>query len=962
MTIGLNLPKQILEAKTEALKPENLTAEDVGGMLRQDFIKEKLELRADGTLCLNNRSWLPCYGNIRTLIMHESRKSKYYIQTDSNKMYQDLKQLYWWPNMKTDIATYVSNYHTSIKAAPFEVLYRRKCRSPVCWAEVGDTQLTSPAIIHETTEKIFQVGDKVLLKVSPWKGFVRFGKRGKLNPRYFGPFKKCLSDESLVIPLGELHVDDKLHFVEEPVEFVDCEIKQLKISRIPIIKVRWNSKRGPEFTWEREDQFKQKGRSLTPINLDADETVYKESKDIMERVSTSTSSLDTEQDSGNINRTQSIATLNELSPQGIGSGSGPRCHVTILGGVDAQTRIEAASKQSNDIPLSRGYTLGCGEDNMKLLELMELFTAVGLLTTSRHNLVLPVQVNAAEENPAKSDGFHEIIDFLNSNQIHYALTVNPTIYTSCIEQFWATTKVKMVNGERQIQALVGKKKVIITEISIRSDLHLEDEDGTECLLTAIIFEELARMGAKLTSWNEFSSTMASAIICLATNQKFNLSKYIFDAMIPITTQPSTSKPQKKQSRRKQKKNIKVPHPSDSTADVPNEEHVPTHSNDPLLSGEDRMKLTELMDMCTKLSKRVLDLEHTKTAQAQEIINLKLRVKKLKKKAGLRTHKFKRLYKEVASKQGTSRIEAIDRYAEVTLVETHRRNDENDDNLMFDTGIFDGDEIIVETEEPVINGATTTKSILVRTDEIDLAQEITLAQALAAMKIVATPAITTPPYQRVKGIDFRELVESTVTTTVPSQKSKDKGKTIMIDPEKPLKKKDQIELDEELAREIEAEEQAELERIQKERAAQEEASKVAIYKEWDNEQAMMEADYELATNLHENEREAMHIKEKSIRLAELIKERKNFDEVQKLFEKHMKWINSFVPMEEDLPSEKVQKEESSEKKAKGRSRKKSIGRKRAKDKQEQESSKRQRLEDDKGEEELKKCFSLLKKKK
>ncbi|GKE52620.1 putative reverse transcriptase domain-containing protein [Tanacetum coccineum] len=180
--------------------------------------------------------------------------------------------------------SYNNSYHTSIKVAPLEALYGWKCQSPVCWVEVRDAQLTGPAIIQETTEMIaqiknriqaahdrqksyanirhkpmvFQVGDKVMLKVSPWKGVVRFRKWGKLNPRYVGPFKKCLSDESLVIPLEELRVDDKLYFVEEPIEVMDRKIKQLKRSRIPIINVRWNSKRGLEFTWEREDQFKQK--------------------------------------------------------------------------------------------------------------------------------------------------------------------------------------------------------------------------------------------------------------------------------------------------------------------------------------------------------------------------------------------------------------------------------------------------------------------------------------------------------------------------------------------------------------------------------------------------------------------------------------------------------------------------------------------------------------------------------
>ncbi|GKC25919.1 hypothetical protein Tco_1028069 [Tanacetum coccineum] len=142
-----------------------------------------------------------------------------------------------------------------------------------------------------------------------------------------------------------------------------------------------------------------------------------------------------------------------------------------------------------------------------------------------HNLV------AFLEKPKESSGFEEIIDFLNASYVQYALTVNPTIYTTCIEQFWASAKAKIVNGERQIQALVDKKKVIITETSIRSDLKLDDAEGIDCLPTASIFAELERMGAKTTAWNEFSSTMASAIICLATNQTFNFSKYIFDNMV-----------------------------------------------------------------------------------------------------------------------------------------------------------------------------------------------------------------------------------------------------------------------------------------------------------------------------------------------------------------------------------------------------------------------------------------------
>ncbi|GKF02847.1 hypothetical protein Tco_0029770, partial [Tanacetum coccineum] len=149
-------------------------------------------------------------------------------------------------------------------------MYGHKCRSPICWAEVRDAQLTGLEIVHETTEKIiqikkriqaahdrqksyadrrrkpleFEVGDKVMLKVSPWKGVIRFDKREKLNPCYIGPFKllaKYLSDEPLAILLDEIQIDDKLNFIEGPVEIMAREVKHLKQSRILIVKVCWNS-------------------------------------------------------------------------------------------------------------------------------------------------------------------------------------------------------------------------------------------------------------------------------------------------------------------------------------------------------------------------------------------------------------------------------------------------------------------------------------------------------------------------------------------------------------------------------------------------------------------------------------------------------------------------------------------------------------------------------------------------
>ncbi|GKA56107.1 putative reverse transcriptase domain-containing protein [Tanacetum coccineum] len=156
--------------------------------------------------------------------------------------------------------SYNNSYHTSIKAAPFEALYSQKCRLPVYWAEVGDVQLTGPEIIHKTMKKIIQIKKRIQAARDRQKSYI--DRRRKLDPRYIRPFKilakKCFSDEPLAIPLDEIQIDNKLNFIEEPVEIMDREVKRLKQSRIPIVKVHWNSRRGPEFTWEHEEQMQKK--------------------------------------------------------------------------------------------------------------------------------------------------------------------------------------------------------------------------------------------------------------------------------------------------------------------------------------------------------------------------------------------------------------------------------------------------------------------------------------------------------------------------------------------------------------------------------------------------------------------------------------------------------------------------------------------------------------------------------
>nr|GEU95865.1 hypothetical protein [Tanacetum cinerariifolium] len=425
---------------------------------------------------------------------------------------------------------------------------------------------------------------------------------------------------------------------------------------------------------------------------------------IMEKATTTASSLKAEQDSGNINRTQSMATLNEPLPQGTGSGSGPKCQVTILGGAEAQTR--------------------------------------------------------------------------------YALTVNFIVYDSCVKQFWTTAKVKKVNSQEQIQALVDKQKVIITEESIIRDLKFNDVEGTACLPNDTIFEELPRIG-----------------------------------------------------------------------EIHVEKSIPTPSNDPLPSGEDSIQLNELMIFCINLQ-QVLDLEETKTVQAKKIANLKKRVKKLEKRRKSRPAGLRRLKKvdsskqvefseekdslgaqEDASKQGRS-IEDIDQDAKIALVdEAHGRMHDVD---MF--GVDDLEVIVASVEDSAAPTTATTANV---DDELTLAKTLIAIKA-AKTKVISTAAttvttaITTP---KAKGIVFYEQVQAHIPIV---SSSKDKGKAKMIEPDKPLKIKIKIALDEKL----EAEMKAKMEEEERIAIKKNEANR-AVIEEWNDVQATIDADRECREKPKEN---------------------------------------------------------------------------------------------------------------
>nr|GEU80224.1 xylulose kinase-1 [Tanacetum cinerariifolium] len=261
-----------------------------------------------------------------------------------------------------------------------------------------------------------------------------------------------------------------------------------------------------------------------------------------------------------------------------------------------------------------------------------------------HNLV------ASLEKSTKFEGFEQIIDFLNANPIEYVLTVNPTIYTSCIKQFWATTNVKTINGEQQIQALVDKIKVIITETSVRSDLHLKDAEGTECLPTATIFEQLTLMGQveEMLKHKEIYVTPSHTKKIFANMKRQE--KDFFAKVIPLF-ETTMVQPQEDM-----------------------DEHVTTTFNDPLLSGEDRLKLTELMELCTQLQSRVLALETTKADQALE----------------------GRVIEDLDADEGVALVD-----------ETQGRNDQD----MFNTSILDDEEVVAEKKVSTADLVSTVGEVV-----------------------------------------------------------------------------------------------------------------------------------------------------------------------------------------------------------------------------------------------------------
>ncbi|GJR73738.1 hypothetical protein Tco_0086103 [Tanacetum coccineum] len=421
------------------------------------------------------------------------------------------------------------------------------------------------------------------------------------------------------------------------------------------------------------------------------------------------------------------------------------------------------------------------------------------------------------EKPKESDGFAEIIDFLKASSVSYALTVNLLGNMSAHKKIFVNpfhTKKVFANMKRARKDFFGR----ITPLFDTMMVQLVEEMGED-------------------SDHPTDSTP-----------------------IQIIDQPSSfSQPKKnKPSKKAQRQEAEVPQD-----EAEHEESVPTPSNDPQPSGEDSMQLTELMVLCNKLQTHVLDLQKAKDAQAKEIAALKKRIQRLERRKMSRPTD--------ASKHGRS-IEDIDADVDVSLVdETQERQD---DDLIFDSEVLEVDVMHVEAK---VDGKDDQSKKL---DDSTAGEAVTTTgvdDTAAKPKVVTTAATTaTTTRPKDKGVVVQEPSEFRVPQEIKPSSSKDKGKGIMIEPEVPLKRKGQIALDEQIARNIQAKLDAELLEEQKLARKQEEEVNIALIDSWENTQAMMEADRLLAERLQSKEREKLTDEEKEKLFMELMeKRRKHF---------------------------------------------------------------------------------------
>ncbi|GJT79508.1 retrovirus-related pol polyprotein from transposon TNT 1-94 [Tanacetum coccineum] len=446
-----------------------------------------------------------------------------------------------------------------------------------------------------------------------------------------------------------------------------------------------------------------------------------------------------------------------------------------------------------------------------------------------------------------------------------------------------------------LQALVDGKKIIITESTMRRDLQLEDAKGVDCLPNSTIFEQLTLMG-KIFDVSKKQRPRKSKRKNTEIPQSSGPTDNVADEAVneemddslerAATTATSLDAEQDRGGGPRRQETM-----GDTIAQT-RFKNVSKTSNDPLLargntlrSGEDSLKLNELMELCINLQQRVLDLETTKTTQANEIASLKRRVKKLERSNKSRTHGLKRMYRvgssrrvesskdeglgeEDASKQGR-RINAIDADEDITLV-----NDQ-DDADMFDVNDLDGDEVIVDNVDVVTTvstASTITVSVAIATTTTTATitdVEVTLAQALAELKSAKPKAVK---------VVIQEPEQGTTTTTpttiifVPKP-PQDKGKGIMIEEPvveqvKPMKRLEQIRLDEELVFKLQAEEKEE-ERLAREKAHQTEEDNIA----WDDVQAKIKVDYQLAQRLQAQEQEELTDEEKARLYVQFLEQRR-----------------------------------------------------------------------------------------